>query len=137
MSFFAELKRRNVFRVGIAYLIAAWLVMQFADVILNNVDAPGWVFHAVLLLLGIGLLFAIWATRIMGLLGVHRLPQAAHLEVDGTVLAFTFVVVCCTSLVFGLVPALQLSRGEVTTRYRKARVNGQSVPRHEEFETSW
>ncbi len=59
-SFFTELKRRNVFRVGIAYIIAAWLVMQFADVILNNVDAPGWVFQVILLLLGIGLLFAIF-----------------------------------------------------------------------------
>ena len=32
MSFFAELKRRNVFRVGIAYLVVAWLIMQVADV---------------------------------------------------------------------------------------------------------
>jgi TolB-like protein len=59
-SFFEELKRRNVFRVGIAYIIAAWLVMQFADVILNNIEAPPWVFQAILLLLGIGLLFAIF-----------------------------------------------------------------------------
>lgn len=28
MSFFEELKRRNVFRAGIAYLIASWLVLQ-------------------------------------------------------------------------------------------------------------
>ena len=34
--------------------------MQVADVILNNVEAPGWVFHVILLLLGIGLLFAIF-----------------------------------------------------------------------------
>ena len=38
----------------------AWLVMQVADVILNNVEAPGWVFHVILLLLGIGLPFAIF-----------------------------------------------------------------------------
>ncbi|MCZ6561012.1 MAG: hypothetical protein O6931_09030 [Gammaproteobacteria bacterium] len=31
MSFFSELKRRNVFRVGFAYLITAWLVAQIAD----------------------------------------------------------------------------------------------------------
>jgi TolB-like protein len=42
------------------YIIAAWLVMQFADVILNNIEAPPWVFQAILLLLGIGLLFAIF-----------------------------------------------------------------------------
>ena len=60
MSFFNELKRRNVFKVTIAYIVMAWLVMQIADVILNNVEAPGWVFHVILLLLGIGLLLAIF-----------------------------------------------------------------------------
>jgi len=38
MSFFEELKRRNVIRVGIAYVIVAWLVLQFADVVLNNIQ---------------------------------------------------------------------------------------------------
>ena len=64
MNLFAELKRRNVFRVGIAYAVVAWLVMQFADVVLNNITAPGWVFQAIMLLLAIGfpivLVFA-WA----------------------------------------------------------------------------
>ena len=64
MSLFNELKRRNVFRVGIAYLIVAWLVMQVSDVVINNVGAPAWVFQIILLVLGIGfplaLIFA-WA----------------------------------------------------------------------------
>jgi TolB-like protein/Tfp pilus assembly protein PilF len=64
VSFFAELKRRNVFRVGIAYLVVAWLVMQVTDVVINNIDAPDWVFQVIMLVLGIGfpvvLLFA-WA----------------------------------------------------------------------------
>ena len=63
MSFFAELKRRNVFRVGIAYLIGAWLLLQISDVVLNNIAAPEWVFKAIMLLLGIGLpvaLFFAW-----------------------------------------------------------------------------
>ena len=64
MSLFIELKRRNVFRVGIAYLVVAWLVMQVADVVINNVGAPGWVFQIIMLVLGIGfpvvLIFA-WA----------------------------------------------------------------------------
>ena len=32
-SLFTELKRRNVFKVGVAYLILAWVVIQIADVI--------------------------------------------------------------------------------------------------------
>ena len=34
MSFFAELKRRNVLRVGAAYVVAAWLVIQVVETIL-------------------------------------------------------------------------------------------------------
>ena len=64
MSLFAELKRRNVIRVGIAYVVVGWLTMQFADVVLNNIAAPGWVFQAIMLVLAIGfplvLVFA-WA----------------------------------------------------------------------------
>jgi TolB-like protein len=55
MSFFAELKRRNVIRVGVAYVVVAWLIMQFADVVLNNIEAPDWVFQAIMLVLAIGL----------------------------------------------------------------------------------
>jgi len=60
LSLFNELKRRNVFKVTIAYIVMAWLVMQVADVILNNITAPEWVFHVVLLFLAIGLPFAVF-----------------------------------------------------------------------------
>ena len=64
MSFVQELKRRNVFRVGIAYAIAAWLLLQIIDVVVPIIDAPEWVPKAMLLLIGVGfplaLLFA-WA----------------------------------------------------------------------------
>jgi len=46
---FDELKRRNVVRVAVAYLVSAWLVLQVADVILNNIEAPDWVFSVFLL----------------------------------------------------------------------------------------
>jgi TolB-like protein/Tfp pilus assembly protein PilF len=60
LSLFNELKRRNVFKVGIAYVVVAWLVLQVTDVILNNIAAPGWVFRVILLLLGIGFLLALF-----------------------------------------------------------------------------
>ncbi len=63
-SLFTELKRRNVFRVGIAYLVVAWLVVQVADVMIDNIGAPDWLFSTILMVLGIGfpvvLVFA-WA----------------------------------------------------------------------------
>jgi TolB-like protein len=55
MSFFDELKRRNVVRVAIVYVITAWLVLQMADVVLNNIEAPGWVFQVIMLVLGLSL----------------------------------------------------------------------------------
>jgi TolB-like protein/Tfp pilus assembly protein PilF len=64
MSLFIELKRRNVFRVGIAYVVVAWLVLQVTDVMIDNIGAPDWVFSTILMVLGIGfpvaLVFA-WA----------------------------------------------------------------------------
>jgi TolB-like protein/Tfp pilus assembly protein PilF len=60
LSFFNELKRRNVFKVVIAYVVMSWLVMQVADVILNNIEAPDWIFHVLLLFLAIGLPFAVF-----------------------------------------------------------------------------
>ena len=63
-SFWGELKRRNVVRVAIAYAIVSWLLLQIADVVLDNIEAPTWVFQAILLLLVIGFPVAIifaWA----------------------------------------------------------------------------
>jgi len=64
MSLFNELKRRNVFKVAIAYIVVMWLVMQVADVVLNNISSPGWVFQTLLFFLAIGFPFAVifaWA----------------------------------------------------------------------------
>lgn len=59
-----ELKRRNVFRVGVAYIVGAWLLAQVAELALDSFDAPGWVIKTILLLLALGLpisLFFAWA----------------------------------------------------------------------------
>ena len=55
MSLFSEFKRRNVFRVGAAYLVVAWLILQVADVILGNIGAPDWIFQVILISLVVGL----------------------------------------------------------------------------------
>ena len=64
MSFFDELKRRNVFRVGIAYVISAWVLLQFIDLVLENIQAPDWVMKVFMLALAIGFPLAVifaWA----------------------------------------------------------------------------
>jgi TolB-like protein/Tfp pilus assembly protein PilF len=59
VSLFEELKRRNVFRVAIAYAVVAWLVLQVADVVLNNIEAPDWIFQVLMLMFAIGLPLAL------------------------------------------------------------------------------
>ena len=54
MTFFTELKRRSVFKVGIAYAIVAWLLAQIIAVINTPLHLPDWFDTVVLVLLGIG-----------------------------------------------------------------------------------
>lgn len=53
-NLFGELKRRNVFRVGAAYLIAAWLVLQVLDLVLENIEAPAWIMQVILVFIALG-----------------------------------------------------------------------------------
>ena len=59
MSFWDELKRRNVFRVGIAYLALIWLVLQVADIILSSFEAPAWIAQALIIASALGFLLAV------------------------------------------------------------------------------
>jgi TolB-like protein/tetratricopeptide (TPR) repeat protein len=64
LSLFNELKRRNVFRVGIAYLISAWLLAQIAKLLLDTFNSPDWTMQFIVVVLAIGLplaLFFAWA----------------------------------------------------------------------------
>ena len=53
-KFLEELKRRNVFRVAVAYLVAAWLVLQVAQLLLEAVEAPAWVIQVFLIAFALG-----------------------------------------------------------------------------------
>jgi hypothetical protein len=67
MSLFAELKRRNVVRVTIAYLVAAWVIVETSSLILEIYESPDSVIRVIVALLALGLPFAIvfaWAFEI-------------------------------------------------------------------------
>jgi hypothetical protein len=53
-NFLAELKRRNVYKVAIAYGVVAWLLMQGASQIFPFFEIPNWAVRLVVLLLAIG-----------------------------------------------------------------------------------
>jgi len=64
MSLFAELKRRNVVRVGAAYVLIGWVIAQIAEFAFENFGAPDWVLKSVVVILLLGLplaLFFAWA----------------------------------------------------------------------------
>ena len=62
LSFFQELQRRNVVRVGVAYIVIGWLLAQVAEFAFENFGAPEWVLKTfvVLLLLGLPLVLLPW-----------------------------------------------------------------------------
>lgn len=60
MGFIQELRRRNVIRVGIAYVLVAWVALQLADFILEVIDAPSWVLQVFVLAGAIGLIAALF-----------------------------------------------------------------------------
>jgi adenylate cyclase len=104
MSLFEELKRRNVFRVGIAYLVLGWVLLQVTDVVVPILVLPDWVARLVLLLLLLGfpvvLVFA-WAFELTPE-GIRRekdidrtqsiTPQTGR-KLDRVIIAFLAVAV--------------------------------------------
>jgi TolB-like protein/Flp pilus assembly protein TadD len=58
MSLWTELKRRNVVRVGAAYVLVAWIVLQVLDFTLDVIDAPNWIMQLLVVMAAIGLVGA-------------------------------------------------------------------------------
>jgi len=77
-QFFTELKRRNVYKVAIAYGVVAWLLMQVASQIFPFFEIPNWAVRLVVLLLVIGFPVAMilaWAFELTPE-GIKRTPDA-------------------------------------------------------------
>ncbi len=63
-NFFAELKRRDVYKVAIAYAVVAWLLMQIATQVFPFLEIPNWAIRLVIMLVVIGFPIALviaWA----------------------------------------------------------------------------
>src|SRR5690349_15324855 len=66
-NFFSELKRRNVYKIAIAYLVAAWLLIQVATQVFPFFDIPNWAVRLVVVVLIAGFPIALvfsWAFEI-------------------------------------------------------------------------
>src|SRR6476659_2283366 len=54
-NFLAELKRRNVYKVAVAYLVAGWALAQGVAQVLPVFDTPNWVVRVLVILIVLGL----------------------------------------------------------------------------------
>jgi TolB-like protein/Flp pilus assembly protein TadD len=55
MTLFQELKRRNVIRVGLAYVVGGWVLLQIIDFVLDAISAPNWIVQVFILVAVVGL----------------------------------------------------------------------------------
>lgn len=109
MSFFTELKRRNVVKIGAAYAIVAWLLIQVASIIVPAYQAPGWVMPIFITLISIGFPIAIFLAWVYELTpeGIQVTPAASpdpyHTQATGNRLNYFIVGVLVLVVVFVLI----------------------------------
>lgn len=106
MSLFNELKRRNVIKVGLAYVVVAWLVTQVLQVVFESFGTPDWVMKTVLTLLATGLPLALvfaWAFEVTPE-GIRRESEVDRSKsittVTGRKLNYTITTVLALALAY-------------------------------------
>src|SRR5204862_5855310 len=97
-GFFEELKRRKVYRVAAAYVIAAGFIIQIGSAILPAWELPNWTFRLVVVLLLIGFPIALilaWAfdVTLEGIQATEKTAAETHLRRNMIILAATGVIV--------------------------------------------
>ena len=104
-NFFAELKRRNVYKVAIAYGVVAWLLIQIATQVFPFFEIPNWTVRLVVLLIMIGFPIALiiaWAFELTPQ-GLQRTEAVDHKGVPHSKnRAWIFVVVIAGTMSVGL-----------------------------------
>jgi serine/threonine-protein kinase len=102
--FFGELKRRNVYKVAVAYAVVAWLLMQIASQIFPFFEIPNWVVRVVVLVLIIGFPIALiiaWAFE-MTPEGIKRTDAADAAGQRSHGSAWIYIVLIGVALSVGL-----------------------------------
>ncbi len=103
--FFAELRRRNVYKVAIAYAVIAWLLMQIATQVFPFLEIPNWAIRLVIMLLVIGFPIALiiaWAFELTPE-GLKRTEFADELPKESArSRAWIYVVIIAGAISVGL-----------------------------------
>src|SRR5947208_2749073 len=120
-SFFAELKRRNVYKVAVAYAVVAWLLMQVASQIFPFFEIPNWIVRLVILLLVIGFPVALiiaWAFEATpeGIKRTEAADAAGQRSRGG---AWIYIVLIGAALSVGLFFLGRYTAGHLTSQVHK------------------
>jgi TolB-like protein/Tfp pilus assembly protein PilF len=105
-GFFAELKRRHVYRAGAIYVMGAWVLIQVSTQTLPFFNVPAWVIRFIILGLVLAcpvVLVLAWAFEITpeGIVKTDDLPavippqqRASRRRIDWTIIAVLFLIIC-------------------------------------------
>jgi TolB-like protein/Tfp pilus assembly protein PilF len=106
--FLAELRRRNVYKVGVAYAVVGWIALQGASFLLPSFGAPAWVFRVLVLLVVLGFVLALafaWAFELTpeGLKRTHEVPHEHSItHMTGRKLDFAIIGLLIAALGFSV-----------------------------------
>src|SRR5690349_2604820 len=102
-SFFSELKRRNVYKVAVAYAIVGWLLVQIATQVFPFLEIPNWIVRLVIALVAIGFPVALiiaWAFELTPG-GIKRTEDVGP-SVGGTSKGRTWIYVAVIGAAFSI-----------------------------------
>ena len=105
-NFFAELKRRNVYKVAIAYAVVAWLLIQAGSILFPTFEAPPWVMKAFVAVIAAGFPVALilaWAFELTpeGMKRTEEVPREQSI-VRSTSRKLDLVIIGVLAVVVGL-----------------------------------
>jgi serine/threonine-protein kinase len=126
-NFFAELKRRNVYKVAVAYAVVAWLLVQVATQVFPFLEIPSWVVRSVIVLVVIGFPIAVviaWAFEATPE-GIKRTEIADAMPATAAQKkhAWIYVVIGC-----GAISVALFFLGRYTVAPQSGRPGGPSLP---------
>ena len=103
-SFFAELKRRNVYKVAVAYAVASWLLIQVATQVFAFFEIPNWAVRLVVLFLIAGFPVALvfsWAFEITS----EGIKRESDIEPDKSITRHTCRNIVALTVVLAVIAA--------------------------------
>ncbi|HYY14167.1 MAG TPA: tetratricopeptide repeat protein [Chthoniobacterales bacterium] len=131
-SFFAELRRRNVYKVAFAYIVAGWALSQGIAQVFPVFDVPNWVIRLIVLLIIVGLPIALvlaWFFEITPQ-GIKRTETADAMPMTARKRkhVWIYVIVIGGLLSIGLFFLGRYTAGTATPRQHASRARTETGP---------